>query len=175
VVAKLSKMLAEQGYADVCVQRGPQSVVVDPMSLQYLVGSEIEFQDGLEGATFVIRNPNAANTRSCGQFVFDLKRENAMGITVTPEAAARVHKALQQRGSGLGLRLAVKTSGCSRYAYALEFVDTVDDDGVAIVVDSHSLPLLDGTRLDWKRDELHAGFKFLNINATCGCDESFAV
>ena len=107
-----------------------------------------------------------------------------MGITVTPEAAARVRKALQQRGSGLGLRLAVKTSGCSGYAYALEFVDALDADdvrfdvdGVAIIVDARSLPLLDGTQLDWKREGLNEGFKFVNPNATatCGCGESFAV
>lgn len=107
-----------------------------------------------------------------------------MGITVTPEAAARVRKALQQRGSGLGLRLAVKTSGCSGYAYALEFVDALDPDdvrfdvdGVAIVVDARSLPLLDGTQLDWKREGLNEGFRFVNPNATatCGCGESFAV
>jgi iron-sulfur cluster assembly protein len=107
-----------------------------------------------------------------------------MGITVTPEAAARVRKALQQRGTGIGLRLAVKTSGCSGYAYALEFADalesgdvTFEADGVAIVVDARSLPLLDGTQLDWKREGLNEGFKFLNPNATatCGCGESFAV
>lgn len=107
-----------------------------------------------------------------------------MGITVTPEAAARVRKALQQRGAGIGLRLAVKTSGCSGYAYALEFADalesgdvTFEADGVAIVVDARSLPLLDGTQLDWKREGLNEGFKFLNPNATatCGCGESFAV
>ena len=105
-----------------------------------------------------------------------------MGITVTPEAAARVRKALQQRGSGLGLRLAVKTSGCSGYAYALEFVDALDADdvrfdvdGVAIVVDARSLPLLDGTQLDWKREGLNEGFRFLNPNVkdACGCGESF--
>ncbi|OIQ71504.1 iron-sulfur cluster insertion protein ErpA [mine drainage metagenome] len=54
------------GATDVCVQRGPLSVVVDPMSLQYLAGAEIDFQEGLEGAHFVIRNPNAASTCGCG-------------------------------------------------------------------------------------------------------------
>ena len=107
-----------------------------------------------------------------------------MGITVTPEAAARVRKALQRRGAGIGLRLAVKTSGCSGYAYALEFADvldpgdiTFDAEGVSIVVDARSLPLLDGTQLDWMREGLNEGFKFLNPNAatTCGCGESFAV
>lgn len=107
-----------------------------------------------------------------------------MSITVTSEAAARVRKALHQRGSGMGLRLAIKTSGCSGYAYALEFVDVVnaddvqfDAEGVSIIVDARSLPLLDGTQLDWTREGLNEGFKFLNPNATatCGCGESFAV
>lgn len=107
-----------------------------------------------------------------------------MSISVTPKAALQVRKALEKRGSGLGLRLAIKTSGCSGYAYALEFVDAVNGDdvwfeteGVTIVVDKRSLPLLDGTQLDWMREGLNEGFKFLNPNATatCGCGESFAV
>jgi iron-sulfur cluster assembly protein len=107
-----------------------------------------------------------------------------MSISVTPKAAVQVRKALEKRGSGLGLRLAIKTSGCSGYAYALEFVDAVNGDdarfeteGVTIVVDNRSLPLLDGTQLDWTREGLNEGFRFLNPNAsaTCGCGESFAV
>ncbi|WP_449370474.1 HesB/IscA family protein [Thiomonas sp.] len=107
-----------------------------------------------------------------------------MSISVTPKAATQVRKAIDKRGSGLGLRLAIKTSGCSGYAYALEFVDAVNDDdacfeteGVTIVVDQRSLPLLDGTQLDWTREGLNEGFRFLNPNAsaTCGCGESFAV
>ncbi|MDY0329774.1 MAG: iron-sulfur cluster assembly accessory protein [Thiomonas sp.] len=107
-----------------------------------------------------------------------------MSISVTPKAAAQVRKAIDKRGAGLGLRLAIKTSGCSGYAYALEFVDAVNDDdacfeteGVTIVVDQRSLPLLDGTQLDWTREGLNEGFRFLNPNAsaTCGCGESFAV
>jgi iron-sulfur cluster assembly protein len=107
-----------------------------------------------------------------------------MAVTVSPKAAKQISKALTQRGSGLGLRLAVKTSGCSGYAYALEFVDEAtpedqvfDTEGVKLVVDAQSLPLLDGTELDWVREGLNEGFKFHNPNASaaCGCGESFAV
>ncbi len=107
-----------------------------------------------------------------------------MGISVTPKAATQIRKALSQRGSGVGLRVAVKTSGCSGYAYALEFADatTADDlsfqsEGVTLLVEARSLPMLDGTQLDWVREGLNEGFKFHNPNAsaTCGCGESFAV
>lgn len=107
-----------------------------------------------------------------------------MSLSVTPKAAQRISKALAQRGGGLGLRLTVKTSGCSGYAYALEFVDQVEpqdllfqSEGVQLVVDPNSLPLIDGTQLDWAREGLNEGFKFLNPNAsnTCGCGESFTV
>ena len=107
-----------------------------------------------------------------------------MSLSVTPKAAAQIRKALTQRGSGLGLRIAVKTSGCSGYAYALEFADAANDDdqcfeteGVTLLVDAQSLPLVDGTELDWVREGLNEGFKFHNPNASasCGCGESFAV
>jgi iron-sulfur cluster assembly protein len=107
-----------------------------------------------------------------------------MAISVTPKAAAQIRKALLKRGGGVGLRVAVKTSGCSGYAYALEFADTpsADDllfesEGVQLLVDARSLPMVDGTRLDWVREGLNEGFKFDNPNAaaTCGCGESFAV
>jgi len=107
-----------------------------------------------------------------------------MTLSVTPKAAQRIRKALDQRGGGLGLRLTIKTSGCSGYAYALEFVDTATPDdllfeseGVQLVVEANSLPLIDGTQLDWAREGLNEGFKFINPNAraTCGCGESFAV
>jgi iron-sulfur cluster assembly protein len=107
-----------------------------------------------------------------------------MSLSVTPKAARQIAKALAQRGGGVGLRLAVKTSGCSGYAYALEFVDAprADDlcfasEGVQLVVDAQSLPMIDGTQLDWVREGLNEGFKFLNpkASATCGCGESFAV
>jgi iron-sulfur cluster assembly protein len=105
-------------------------------------------------------------------------------LSVTPKAAAQVRKALQKRGSGVGLRIAIKTSGCSGYAYALEFADAAADgdivfesEGVQLLVDAKSLPMIAGTQLDWVREGLNEGFKFDNPNAraTCGCGESFAV
>ena len=107
-----------------------------------------------------------------------------MTVTVTPKAAKQIQKALTQRGGGFGLRVAVKTSGCSGYAYALEFVDVANpedqvfaSEGVSVLVDAQSLPLVDGTELDWVREGLNEGFKFNNPNASaaCGCGESFAV
>jgi len=107
-----------------------------------------------------------------------------MSLSVTPKAAAQIRKALDKRGSGIGLRLAVKTSGCSGYAYAIEFADAAqpedlcfDSEGVQLLVDARSLPMIDGTQLDWVREGLNEGFKFNNPNAaaTCGCGESFAV
>lgn len=107
-----------------------------------------------------------------------------MPVTLTENAANRVQKFLAQRGKGIGLRLGVKTSGCSGLAYTLEFVDEpLPDDlrfeshGVAVLVDPKSLTLLDGTELDFVREGLNEGFKFNNPNAKaqCGCGESFAV
>ena len=107
-----------------------------------------------------------------------------MSISVTPKAASQIRKALLKRGGGVGLRVAVKTSGCSGYAYALEFADqpSADDlsfesEGVQLLVDAKSLAMVDGTQLDWVREGLNEGFKFNNPNAsaTCGCGESFAV
>ena len=107
-----------------------------------------------------------------------------MSISLTPAAARHVQKSLYKRGSGLGLRLAVKTSGCSGYAYALEFVDEMNPDdqcfenhGVKVIIDPHSMGMLDGTELDFVREGLNEGFKFNNPNAknNCGCGESFAV
>ena len=107
-----------------------------------------------------------------------------MTVTVTPKAARQIQKALDKRGGGVGLRLAVKTSGCSGYAYALEFADaptpedlSFESEGVKLLVDAGSLPMIDGTELDWVREGLNEGFKFNNPNAaaTCGCGESFTV
>ena len=107
-----------------------------------------------------------------------------MAVTLSEAAAARVRKFLVSRGRGIGLRLGVKTSGCSGLAYALEFVDAAMEDdvefeshGVRIVVDPKSLPFLDGTELDFAKEGLNEGFKFHNPNVTaqCGCGESFNV
>jgi iron-sulfur cluster assembly protein len=105
-------------------------------------------------------------------------------VSLTPAAARHVEKSLAKRGSGIGLRLAVKTSGCSGFAYTLEFVDALnlDDEcfesnGMKVVVDARSLGMLAGTELDFVREGLNEGFKFNNPNATnnCGCGESFTV
>lgn len=107
-----------------------------------------------------------------------------MSVSLTPAAARHVEKSLRKRGSGIGLRLAVKTSGCSGFAYALEFVDMVNAEdqcfethGMKVIVDSRSLAMLAGTELDFVREGLNEGFKFNNPNAkaSCGCGESFAV
>ena len=108
-----------------------------------------------------------------------------MGISLTKTAAERVRAFLQNRGQGLGVRLAVKTSGCSGMAYVIEFVDELDeendvvfeDHGVKLIVDKKSLLYLDGTEVDYGREGLNEGFKFNNPNAkaSCGCGESFTV
>ncbi|MGD8842790.1 MAG: iron-sulfur cluster assembly protein IscA [Gammaproteobacteria bacterium] len=107
-----------------------------------------------------------------------------MAITMTDAAAERVRGFLDQRGKGIGLRLGVRTSGCSGMAYVLEFVDDVEDSdivfedhGVKVIVDRKSLVYLDGTELDFAREGLNEGFKFNNPNVKdeCGCGESFTV
>ncbi|HAW44985.1 MAG TPA: iron-sulfur cluster assembly protein IscA [Sutterella sp.] len=107
-----------------------------------------------------------------------------MAVTLTEKAARHVERYLTKRGKGIGLRLGVKTSGCSGMAYKLEYADSVADDdqvwesfGVKVIVDAKSLPYIDGTRLDYVREGLQEGFKFENPNATttCGCGESFSV
>mgnify|MGYP002382256879 CR=1 FL=1 len=87
-----------------------------------------------------------------------------MSLSVSPKAANQIRKALAQRGGGVGLRVSVKTSGCSGYAYALEFADAAApedlsfaSEGVTLLVDAKSLPLVDGTRLDWVREGLNGG------------------
>jgi iron-sulfur cluster assembly protein len=107
-----------------------------------------------------------------------------MAITLTEAAADRVKSFLEQRGKGLGLRLGVRTSGCSGMAYVLEFVDELDegdmvfeDHGVKVIVDPKSMVYIDGTELDFAREGLNEGFKFNNPNVKdeCGCGESFNV
>ena len=107
-----------------------------------------------------------------------------MAITLTDAAAARVKSFLDQRGKGLGLRLGVRTSGCSGMAYVLEFVDELEegdlvfeDHGVKVIVDAKSMVYIDGTELDFAREGLNEGFKFNNPNVKdeCGCGESFSV
>jgi iron-sulfur cluster assembly protein len=107
-----------------------------------------------------------------------------MAVTLTDAAASRVKDFLEQRGKGAGLRLGVRTSGCSGMAYVLEFVDEIDDSdtvfedhGVKVIVDQKSLVYIDGTELDFAREGLNEGFKFNNPNVKdeCGCGESFNV
>ena len=107
-----------------------------------------------------------------------------MAITLTDSAADRVKSFLQKRGHGLGVRLGVKTAGCSGLAYVLEFIDELaaddtvfEDRGVKVAIDAKSLLYLDGTELDFGREGLNEGFKFNNPNVkdSCGCGESFHV
>ena len=107
-----------------------------------------------------------------------------MGVTLTEQAADHIEKYLQKRGKGLGLRLGVRTTGCSGMAYKLEYVDeqVVEDNvfesfGVKVFIDPKSLVYLQGTELDYAGEGLNEGFKFRNPNekATCGCGESFTV
>lgn len=105
-------------------------------------------------------------------------------ITLTETAADRVTKFLSNRGKGIGLRLGVKTTGCSGMAYVMEFVDELQDGdtvfenhGVKVIVDPKAMVYLDGTEVDYTREGLNEGFKFSNPNesARCGCGESFTV
>jgi iron-sulfur cluster assembly protein len=107
-----------------------------------------------------------------------------VGIKVSDAAANRALSFLKNRGSGLGLRLGVKTTGCSGLAYVLEFVDEMNDDdqifednGLKVIIDGKSLVYLDGTQLDFAKEGLNEGFQFSNPNANgeCGCGESFNV
>jgi len=107
-----------------------------------------------------------------------------MAITLTEKAAKHVLNFIAKRGKGVGLRIGVRTSGCSGMAYKLEFVDELggddlefDSHGVKVLVDPQSLPYIDGMELDFVREGLNEGFKFNNPNVKnqCGCGESFQV
>jgi iron-sulfur cluster assembly protein len=103
---------------------------------------------------------------------------------MTPAASDRIKSFIENRGKGLGLRLGIKTTGCSGLAYVLEFVDDLNGDDelfsindVNIIIDAKSLVYLDGIELDFVKEGLNEGFKFTNPNAKgeCGCGESFNV
>lgn len=107
-----------------------------------------------------------------------------MSISLTESAADHVRGYLDNRGKGVGLRLGVRTTGCSGMAYVLEFADeiggddvTFEDKDVTVVIDKKSLLYLDGTELDFTKEGLNEGFKFNNPNVKdeCGCGESFTV
>jgi len=107
-----------------------------------------------------------------------------MSLSITEIAAKRVQEYLINRGQGEGLRVGVKTTGCSGMAYVLEFVDNINADdlvfesnGVKLIADPKSLVYIDGTELDYAKEGLNEGFQFNNPNvaAECGCGESFSV
>ena len=107
-----------------------------------------------------------------------------MSVTVSANAAQRVQQFMAKRGKGVGLRLGVRTSGCSGMAYTLEFADAAqpedllfESNGVTVLIDPKSLVYLNGTELDFVREGLSEGFKFNNPNVKnqCGCGESFNV
>ena len=107
-----------------------------------------------------------------------------MAVTLSESAARHVSDFLANRGKGVGVRVGIKTSGCSGLAYVLEFVDETQPEdvvftshGVNVVVDPKSLPYIDGTEMDFVKEGLNEGFKFHNPNqkGECGCGESFTV
>lgn len=107
-----------------------------------------------------------------------------MSISLTESAATRIGKQLQQRGKGLGLRVGVKKSGCSGFAYTMDYADEIaaddqvfDNYGAKLIVKTDHLPMLDGLTLDFQKQGLNESFKFLNPNVKgeCGCGESFTV
>jgi iron-sulfur cluster assembly protein len=107
-----------------------------------------------------------------------------MSVTVTENAANQIKKQIEKRGNGLGLKLAVKKSGCSGYAYVLDYADTLQEDdhvfenfGVSVIVSQNDLEFVEGIELDYRREGINEAFKFNNPNVkgTCGCGESFSV
>jgi len=107
-----------------------------------------------------------------------------MAISLTQSAATRVRSFLEKRGHGVGLRIGVRRTGCSGYAYMIDYADSVGADdivfdhaGVKVIVDPKSLDLIDGTEVDFVKDGLNEAFKFRNPNVKgeCGCGESFNV
>jgi iron-sulfur cluster assembly protein len=107
-----------------------------------------------------------------------------MAISLTPAAADRVRHFLAERGRGVGLRLAVRKTGCSGFAYVVNYADAVlpgdqvfECQGVSVLVDADSLQLIDGTEVDFVRQGLNEAFRFRNPNVRgeCGCGESFSV
>jgi iron-sulfur cluster assembly protein len=107
-----------------------------------------------------------------------------MTISLTQSAAARVRSFLEKRGNGVGLRIGVRKSGCSGWAYTIDYADAVkaddtvfDREGVKVIVNNDSLELIDGTEVDFVKDGLNEAFKFRNPNVKgeCGCGESFTV
>jgi iron-sulfur cluster assembly protein len=107
-----------------------------------------------------------------------------MAVSLTESAAERVRSYLSARGQGIGLRVGIKKTGCSGYAYVVNYADVVEDEdvifeqhGVKVVVDTKALELIDGTEVDFVKQGLNEAFQFRNPNVTgqCGCGESFSV
>ncbi len=107
-----------------------------------------------------------------------------MSISLTERAALQIQKQLLKRGKGVGLKLGVKKSGCSGFAYVLDYADELRDGesifesyGVKVIVDRDDLKLIDGCELDYRREGINEAFQFNNPNVkgTCGCGESFTV
>lgn len=107
-------------------------------------------------------------------------------IELTELAAEKIKQQLEKRGQGLGIRVGVKTTGCSGLSYVLEFVDVApvtrdqfvyESNGVKVWVDGRSTPYVNGLTMDWQKKGLNEGFEFINPNETarCGCGESFKV
>ncbi len=107
-----------------------------------------------------------------------------MTISLTETAATQIKKQLEKRGAGVGLKLGVKKSGCSGYAYVLDYADKLNEDdavfedfGVKVIVSVSDLEIIDGIELDYRREGINEAFQFNNPNVkgTCGCGESFSV
>ena len=107
-----------------------------------------------------------------------------MTISLTETAATQIKKQLEKRGAGVGLKLGVKKSGCSGYAYTLDYADKLNEDdavfedfGVKVIVSATDLEIIDGIELDYRREGINEAFQFNNPNVkgTCGCGESFSV
>ncbi len=107
-----------------------------------------------------------------------------MAISLTSSAAVWVRNYLEKRGHGVGLRVGVRKTGCSGWAYVIDYADEIDTDdvvfeeeGIKVIVDPKSLELIDGTEVDFVKDGLNESFRFRNPNVSgeCGCGESFSV
>ncbi|RLA23813.1 MAG: iron-sulfur cluster assembly protein IscA [Gammaproteobacteria bacterium] len=107
-----------------------------------------------------------------------------MSIILTERAATQIQKQIEKRGHGLGLRLGVKKSGCTGFAYVIEYADetgpddqVIESHGVKVIISDESMSFLDGTELDYTREGINEAFRFNNPNVkdSCGCGESFSV
>ncbi|MGZ8226016.1 MAG: HesB/IscA family protein [Methylococcaceae bacterium] len=107
-----------------------------------------------------------------------------MFVSLTESAARQIKKQLEKRGKGIGLKLGVKKSGCSGYAYTIDYADQVNDNdavfenfGVKVIVPTNDLEFINGIQLDYCKEGINEAFRFNNPNVkgTCGCGESFSV